>query len=147
MKTRHCISGCGRAKQPCHADAGLHDGGHLWLRPVIVIRLIIKTRHCISGCGRVVPSGLWCTTPHSHLMTTPLPSWRTGIRHPLHRQRTKPSSSLRVIARRNDEVIHLRQIYVRFASKIKHIHFISNYLSDSKRQQTTIVDYKHLING
>ena len=26
----------------------------LWLRPIIVIRLIMKTRHCISGCGRVV---------------------------------------------------------------------------------------------
>ena len=30
------------AQQPCHANAGLRDGGHLWLRPVIVIRLIIK---------------------------------------------------------------------------------------------------------
>ena len=32
MKTRHCISGCGGVKQPCHADVGLCDGGHLWLR-------------------------------------------------------------------------------------------------------------------
>ena len=30
----------------------------LWLRPVIIIRLIMKTRHCISGWGRVVHSGL-----------------------------------------------------------------------------------------
>ena len=52
MKTRHCISGCGRIKQPCHADAGMCDGGHLWLRHIMVIHLIIKTRHCISGCGR-----------------------------------------------------------------------------------------------
>ena len=35
--------------------------------------LNIKTRHCISGCGGAVPSGLRCTTPHSHLMTTPTP--------------------------------------------------------------------------
>lgn len=52
------ICGCGRIQQPYHADAGLRDGGHLWLRPVIVIRLIIKTRHCISGGDRVVHSGL-----------------------------------------------------------------------------------------
>ena len=31
---------------------------NLWLRNIIVIRLIMKTRHCISGCGGVVLSGL-----------------------------------------------------------------------------------------
>ena len=25
-------SGCGWLQQPCHADVGLRDGGHLWLR-------------------------------------------------------------------------------------------------------------------
>ena len=44
-------SGCGWLQQPCHACASLRDGGHLWLRPIIVILLIMKTRHCISGCG------------------------------------------------------------------------------------------------
>ena len=34
------------------------------------------------------------------------------------------------------EAIHLCQIYVRFVSK-KNIHFISTYLSDSKRLQST----------
>jgi len=34
-----------------------------------------------------------------------------------------------------------------FLQKKKNIHFISNYLSDSKRLQTTTVDYKRLING
>jgi hypothetical protein len=46
-------SGCRWLQQPCHACMGLCGGGHLWLRPIIVIRLIMKTRHCISGCGRV----------------------------------------------------------------------------------------------
>ena len=58
IKTRHCILGWGRVKQPCHADAGRCDGGYLWLRHIMVIHLIIKTRHCISGYGGVVPSGL-----------------------------------------------------------------------------------------
>ena len=35
--------------------------------------LNMKTRHCISGCVRVVPSGLWCSTPHSHGTTMPSP--------------------------------------------------------------------------
>ena len=26
------ICGCGKIQQPCHANAGLCDGGHLWLR-------------------------------------------------------------------------------------------------------------------
>ena len=39
-------------------------------------------------------------------------------------------------------MIDLRKIY--FQNKI---HFISNYLPDSKRQQTTTVDYKRLFNG
>ena len=56
-----------------------------------------------------------------------------------------PLSSLRVIARH--EAIHLCQIYVRFVSKKSNINFIPSYLPDSKRQQTTIVDYKRLING
>ena len=45
-----------------------------------------------------------------------------------------------------------RSIYDRFMDdlfqkKEKHIHFISSYLSDSKRLQSTTVDYKRLING
>ena len=43
-----------------------------------------------------------------------------------------------------------RSIYDRFAEDLfpkKNIHFISNYLPDSKRQQTTTVDYKRLFNG
>ena len=42
-----------------------------------------------------------------------------------------------------------RSIYDRFMEDLfpKKIHFISNYLPDSKRQQTTTVDYKRLING
>ena len=59
MKTRHCISGWGRVKQPCHADVGLCDGGHLWLRHTGIRPSQYETRHCISGCGRVVPLGLW----------------------------------------------------------------------------------------
>ena len=59
MKTRHCISGCGGVKQPCHArlliprpsgtplkggmagiyGCGIHGSAHF----------NIKTRHCISG--------------------------------------------------------------------------------------------------
>ena len=45
--------------------------------------------------------------------------------------------------RRSDPFMtDLRKIYFP-----KNIHFISNYLPDSKRQQTTTVDYKRLING
>ena len=43
-------SGCRWLQQPCHACMGLCGGGHLWLRPIIVIRLSMKTRHCISRC-------------------------------------------------------------------------------------------------
>ena len=43
------ICGGGRIQQPCLASVGLCAGGHLWLRPIIVILLIMKTRHCISG--------------------------------------------------------------------------------------------------
>ena len=38
MKTRHCISGCGRVKQPCHADAGMCYGGHLLLHAGVPLR-------------------------------------------------------------------------------------------------------------
>ena len=38
MKTRHCISGCGRVKQPCHADVGLCAGGHLLLHAGVPLR-------------------------------------------------------------------------------------------------------------
>ena len=48
-------SGCGWLQQPCHADAGLCDGGHLWLRQPGIRPSQYKTLHCISGCGRVVP--------------------------------------------------------------------------------------------
>jgi hypothetical protein len=49
------------SQQPCHADVGLCDGGHLWLWHTGLAHLNMKTRHCISGCGRVVPWGLGLT--------------------------------------------------------------------------------------
>ena len=50
-------------------------------------------------------------------INAPLPSWRTRIRHPLHRQRTKPSSSLRVIAR--NEAILQHSTYAPYQEKIR----------------------------
>ena len=105
-----------RAKQPCSYPRwhvrwlGIYGCGILESAC-----LNMKTRHCISGCGWVVLSGLgWAAAPYTiteRQHPRPLPSWRTGIRHPLHRQRTKPSSSLRVIARphsvNTEEAIHL----------------------------------------
>ena len=44
--------------------------------------------------------------------------------------------------RSNPFMTDLRKIYFP-----KNIHFISRHLPDSKRQQTTTVDYKRLING
>lgn len=54
IKTRHCVSGCdrvvpsglciadmpsvGKDQQPCHANVGLCDGGHLWLRHYFLIK-------------------------------------------------------------------------------------------------------------
>ena len=83
----------------------------------------------------------------------PLPSWRTRIRHPL-RSWDSLLSSLRVIARRNDEAIHLWQIDVRFdyveiedsAEPMQSIYFQKSSISfpityptanDSKRLQST----------
>ena len=43
------ICGGGGIQQPCLASVGLCSGGHLWLRPIIVIHRNMKTRHCISG--------------------------------------------------------------------------------------------------
>ena len=43
-------------QQQCHANVVMYGGRHLWLRPIIVIHLIMKTRHCISGYDRIA---LW----------------------------------------------------------------------------------------
>ena len=61
-----------------------------------------------------------------------------------------PSSSPNGVASRHREEEQLNNPFMTDLCKIcfkKNIHFISNHLSDSKRQQTTAVDYKHLING
>ena len=75
--------------------------------------LNIKTRHCISGCNRVVPLGL---CPHCRFASsrggTSLPRAERGGSDP----------------------------FMTDLSKIcfpKNIHFISNYLPDSKRLQST----------
>ena len=80
-------------------------------------------------------------------MTTPLPLAVMADKDP-------PSPTLLgltpVVASRHREeerrsdpfMTDLRKIYFP-----KNIHFIPNYLPDSKRQQTTTVDYKRLING
>ena len=51
---------------------------------------------------------------------TPKPSWRTRIRHLLRLQRTKPSSSLRVIARRDDEAIQMNRNPNHYRSRPRH---------------------------
>ena len=121
-------SGCGWLQQPCHAGAGLCDGGHLWLRQNSaamssqrwhvrrhgiygcgrIIHLNMKTRHCISGWIRVVLSGLWCTTPHSHLMTTPPPLAVMADRNPPSPKRQGDASILLQI---NEATIVLQQVY------------------------------------
>ena len=82
----------------------------------------------------------WATAPYTFTTTDntlPLPSWRTRIRH-LLRPWDSPLSSLRVIARRNDEAIHLCQIYVRFVSQKTSISFPITYptANDYSRLQT-----------
>ena len=110
-------SGCRWVQQQCHASVDRCVGGHLLLHAGVPLRFTT----CLTSYR---PYG------------APLP-------HPTH-----ITASLRVIARRNDEAIHLCQIHVRFnyveckafvskKKKEKHIHFISSYLSDSKRLQST----------
>ena len=100
----------------------------------------------------IAPTGLGYRTIHLHdngQHPLPLPSWRTRIRH-LLRPWDSPLSSLRVIARRNDEAIHLCQIHVRFnyveckafASKKRETHTFHFQLLI--RQQTTTNDYSRL---
>ena len=96
----------------------------------------------------------WATAPYTFTTTdnTPSPcrhggqgsaiSYAPGT-HPCRRFASLTPSNLRFA---RNEAIHLRQIYVRFnyveckafvSKKEKHIHFISSYLSGSKRLQST----------
>ena len=134
--------GCGWLQQPCHADAGLCAGGHLWLRHTgICPSLIWKTDIAYRG---VVGSSILDSDAPSFILTEqqsscPLQSWRTRIRHLLSSWDSL-LSSLRVIARH--EAIHLWPIYVRFVSKKRKTHPFHFQLLT--RLQTTANDYSRL---
>ena len=108
-------SGCGWLQQPCHADVGLGDSGHLLLHAGVPLRstTCLKThRPYGAGLPHHTPSRQRTTPPPLAVMAV-LPLRNEAIRH-LLRPWGSPLSSLRVIARRNDEAIHLCQIHVRF---------------------------------
>ena len=107
-----------RAKQPCHADVGLCEGGHLWLRFTLYAGVTLCYTTCLTSYR---PYG------------APLPH---------------PTSSHNGVASRHRE--ERSDPFMTDLWKINfqnNIQFISSYLSDNKRQQTTAVDYKRLING
>ena len=110
------IYGCGRAHQPCHADAGMHVCGHLLLH---------------AGVPLSFTTCLKSYRPYGAPLPHPTSS-RNGVA--LHHREEERRS--------NPFMTDLRKIYFP-----KNIHFISRHLPDSKRQQTTTVDYKRLING
>ena len=67
------------SQQPCHADVGLFDGGHLWRRHTCPRPFQYKTRHCISGCGRVVFSRIRQEALSASVRRKWLYGWLFGI--------------------------------------------------------------------
>ena len=108
-------SGCGWLQLPCHAVADLRAGGHLLLHAGVPLRFttcLTSYRPYGAGLPHHTPSRQRTTPPPLAVMAVP-PLRNEAIRH-LLRPWDSPLSSLRVIARRNDEAIHLCQIHVRF---------------------------------
>ena len=119
---------------------------NLWLRPSSS-RLHCNIKPDIAYRGEVGSSfqdsaGLPHPTPLRNDNTpAPCPHGGQGSAIPYTSRGLNPRH--REEERRSDPFMtDLRKIYFP-----KNIHFIPNYLPDSKRQQTTTVDYKRLFNG